>query len=61
MIIYEKDGSTLMDSASLAERLKKEHGVVVTNRGPFVRVSAHFYNGSEDLERFVAGLEALMA
>ncbi len=50
-----------MDSASLAERLKKEHGVVVTNRGPFVRVSAHFYNGSEDLERFVAGLEALMA
>ncbi|MGH7459345.1 MAG: aminotransferase class V-fold PLP-dependent enzyme [Longimicrobiaceae bacterium] len=43
------------DAAGVVARLA-ELGIIVDRRGDLVRVSPHFYNSVEDLERFVEGL-----
>jgi selenocysteine lyase/cysteine desulfurase len=44
------------DPRSLTEYLKN-HGIVVTQKPEGIRVSTHFYNNDEDLQKFVAALK----
>ena len=46
-----------VESATLAERLRAA-GVVVSLRGDVIRVSPHFYNTEDDLERLLSVLPA---
>jgi selenocysteine lyase/cysteine desulfurase len=54
-----RSGQTLVaadDPRSLTEYLKN-HGIVVTQKPEGIRVSTHFYNNDEDLQKFVAALK----
>ena len=48
------------EAAEVAEKLQNEHHIVVTNRGPFLRVSLHYYNGTSDLDAFVDALKKVL-
>ena len=46
------------DPASLVNRLKAE-GVICSARDGNLRLSVHFYNNSDDIERLVAALDGV--
>jgi selenocysteine lyase/cysteine desulfurase len=48
-----------IDAAVLAKRLREER-IVVSARHGNLRVSVHFYNSEQDLERLAAGLIAVL-
>jgi selenocysteine lyase/cysteine desulfurase len=59
-IVIFKPGS--LDPRKLGETLNEKERIVVTTRGatganPGLRVSAHFYNTMEDMDRFVAAIK----
>jgi kynureninase len=43
-------------TASTLVRVLAEQSIFVEDRGPVVRVSPHFYNTEEDIDRFVSAL-----
>lgn len=54
--VDEKSGVT---SKELAEILQTKYNVIVSNRGPFLRVSPHIYNGSADIYMLVDALRSV--
>lgn len=53
-----RSGIVMVQSAESAAAVRRlaERGVIVDHRGPFIRVSPHFYNTAEESARFVAAL-----
>lgn len=41
------------DPTSVAEKLKKEN-IIITARNNFIRISLHFYNNFEDIDKFIS-------
>merc|ERR1712157_247335 len=50
----------LKDSGTVADELKHKHGVIVTKRGVFLRVSPHYYNGTRCLDRLMDAMEVVL-
>ncbi len=48
------------DPEGLADRLLREHGVLVSGYSGRVRISTHLYNDSADIERLAGALAAVM-
>ena len=53
IVSLRKDGQ---DIAAVAKMLLDEHSIVIAARRGFLRVSPHFYNEEEEIERLVAAL-----
>ncbi len=48
------------DPAEVVTRLR-EQGIIVSTRGEGIRVSLHYYNNRDDIDRFLEGLDAYLA
>jgi kynureninase len=46
----------LPDAGLIPDRLRREYGIIVDARAGALRISPHFYNTVEDLERLIAAL-----
>jgi cysteine desulfurase/selenocysteine lyase len=40
--------------------LEKKNRIIVSARGKGIRVSTHFYNNEEDVDRLIAGLKRIL-
>ena len=47
-------------SADIVMELEKKNRIIVSARGKGIRVSTHFYNNEEDVDRLIAGLNRIL-
>ena len=47
-------------SADIVMELEKKNRIIVSARGKGIRVSTHFYNNEEDVDRLIAGLKRIL-
>ena len=47
-------------STDIVRELEKKNRIIVSARGKGIRVSTHFYNNEEDVDRLIAGLKRIL-